>query len=49
MKSADLEVLTRALEWLESGYKAHLFTVVQTWVPPRVYLAQSWSCAKMDI
>lgn len=31
MKSADLEVLTRALEWLESGHKAHLFTVVQTW------------------
>ena len=31
MKSADLEVLTRALEWLESGYQAHLFTVVQTW------------------
>ena len=31
MKSADLEVLTRALEWLDSGYKAHLFTVVQTW------------------
>ena len=31
MKSADLEVLTRALAWLESGYKAHLFTVVQTW------------------
>ena len=31
MKSADLEVLTRALEWLENGYKAHLFTVVQTW------------------
>ncbi len=31
MKSADLEVLSRALEWLESGYKAHLFTVVQTW------------------
>ena len=31
MKSADLEVLTGALEWLESGYKAHLFTVVQTW------------------
>ena len=31
MKSADLEVLTRALEWLEGGYKAHLFTVVQTW------------------
>ena len=31
MKSADFEVLTRALEWLDSGYKAHLFTVVQTW------------------
>lgn len=31
MKSADLEVLTRALEWLNSGYTAHLFTVVQTW------------------
>jgi xanthine dehydrogenase accessory factor len=31
MKSADLEVLTRALEWLKSGYQAHLFTVVQTW------------------
>ena len=31
MKSADFEVLTRALEWLESGYTAHLFTVVQTW------------------
>jgi xanthine dehydrogenase accessory factor len=31
MKSADLEVLTHALEWLESGFKAHLFTVVQTW------------------
>lgn len=31
MKSADFEVLTRALEWLESGYKVHLFTVVQTW------------------
>jgi xanthine dehydrogenase accessory factor len=31
MKSADLEVLTRALEWLQSGYQAHLFTVVQTW------------------
>ena len=31
MNSADLEVLTRALEWLDSGYKAHLFTVVQTW------------------
>ncbi|PPC94083.1 MAG: hypothetical protein CTY33_05780 [Methylotenera sp.] len=31
MKSADLEVLTRALEWLNDGYTAHLFTVVQTW------------------
>jgi xanthine dehydrogenase accessory factor len=31
MKSADLEVLTRAVEWLDSGYQAHLFTVVQTW------------------
>lgn len=31
MKSADLEVLTHALEWLKNGYKAHLFTVVQTW------------------
>ena len=31
MKSADLEVLSRALKWLDSGYKAHLFTVVQTW------------------
>ena len=31
MKSADNEVLTRALEWLSDGYKAHLFTVVQTW------------------
>lgn len=31
MKSADNEVLTRALAWLNGGYKAHLFTVVQTW------------------
>ena len=31
MKSADLEVLTRALEWLNDGYKAHMFTVIQTW------------------
>lgn len=31
MKSADLEVLTRALEWLKEGDQAHLFTVVQTW------------------
>ncbi|MGZ8982459.1 MAG: XdhC family protein [Methylotenera sp.] len=31
MKSLDWEVLSRAVEWLDSGYKAHLFTVVQTW------------------
>lgn len=31
MKSADLDVLTHALEWLKNGYKAHLFTVVRTW------------------
>ncbi|MES2547383.1 MAG: XdhC family protein [Pseudomonadota bacterium] len=31
MKSADLEVLTHALQWLKNGYKAHLFTVLQTW------------------
>jgi xanthine dehydrogenase accessory factor len=31
LKSADDEVLARALEWLNNGYKAHLFTVVQTW------------------
>lgn len=31
MKSADYEVLKRAVEWLNSGYKAHLFTVVETW------------------
>ncbi len=24
-------MLSRAVEWLDSGYKAHLFTVVQTW------------------
>lgn len=31
MKSLDWEVLTRAVEWLDSGYQVHLFTVVQTW------------------
>jgi len=31
LKSLDSEVLTRAVEWLDSGYKVHLFTVVQTW------------------
>jgi len=31
VKSADLEVLERALDWLNHGYQAHLFTVVQTW------------------
>jgi xanthine dehydrogenase accessory factor len=31
MKSADLEVLNHALQWLKNGHKAHLFTVVQTW------------------
>jgi xanthine dehydrogenase accessory factor len=28
---ADLEVLTRALEWLNADFKAYLFTVVETW------------------
>ena len=31
MKSLDWDVLTRAVEWLDSGYQVHLFTVVQTW------------------
>lgn len=31
MKSLDWEVLTRATAWLDSGYRVHLFTVVQTW------------------
>ena len=31
LKSLDWEVLTRAVAWLDSGYKVHLFTVVQTW------------------
>lgn len=31
LKSLDWEVLTRATEWLDAGFKVHLFTVVQTW------------------
>lgn len=31
MKSLDWDVLTRAVVWLDSGYRVHLFTVVQTW------------------
>jgi len=31
MQSLDHEVLTRAVEWLQAGHRAHLFTVVQTW------------------
>jgi xanthine dehydrogenase accessory factor len=31
MKSADLGVLNRALQWLNDGHQAHLFTVMQTW------------------
>lgn len=31
MNSLDWEVLTRATDWLEAGYRAHLFTVVNTW------------------
>ena len=31
MNSLDLEVISRAVQWLSQGYKAHLFTVVQTW------------------
>jgi len=31
LKSLDWQVLRRAVEWLDSGYKAHLFTVVNTW------------------
>lgn len=31
MKSLDWDVLTRAVAWLDSGYRVHLFTVMQTW------------------
>lgn len=31
MISLDWEVLKRAVEWLEEGHSAHLFTLVQTW------------------
>ncbi len=31
MQSSDWEVLQRASDWLQQGYRAHLFTVIQTW------------------
>lgn len=31
MQSSDWEVLQRANDWLDQGYHAHLFTVIQTW------------------
>lgn len=31
MQSSDWEVLQRARDWLDQGYRAHLFTVIQTW------------------
>jgi xanthine dehydrogenase accessory factor len=31
MQSTDWEVLQRASDWLQQGYRAHLFTVIQTW------------------
>ncbi|MFD0913764.1 XdhC family protein [Methylophilus luteus] len=31
MQSSDQEVLQRASDWLQQGYAAHLFTVIQTW------------------
>ncbi len=31
MNSLDYEVLARAIEWLEGGYRTYLFTVVDTW------------------
>lgn len=31
MQSSDWEVLQRASDWLKQGYRAHLFTVIQTW------------------
>jgi xanthine dehydrogenase accessory factor len=31
MQSSDWEVLKRASDWLQQGYRAHLFTVIQTW------------------
>ncbi|HZV99278.1 MAG TPA: XdhC family protein [Methylophilaceae bacterium] len=31
MNSLDWEVLNRAVQWLQDGHQAHLFTVVQTW------------------
>lgn len=31
MQSADIEVLNRAVAWLNHGHQAHLFTVIHTW------------------
>lgn len=31
MQSSEVEVLQRASDWLQQGYRAHLFTVIQTW------------------
>ncbi|MCB2426451.1 XdhC family protein [Methylophaga pinxianii] len=31
MNSPDLDVLKRANDWLNAGYKAYLFTVIKTW------------------
>lgn len=31
LQSSEQEVLQRAHDWLKQGYRAHLFTVVQTW------------------
>ena len=31
MQSSDWEVLQRASDWLQQGYRAYLFTVIQTW------------------
>lgn len=37
MNSPDLDVLRRAEDWLNAGYKAYLFTVINTWgSAPRV-------------
>lgn len=31
MNSLDLDVLSRAADWLNEGHRVHLFTVMQTW------------------
>ena len=31
MNSLDWDVLNRAVQWLDEGYKVHLFTVLHTW------------------